>query len=1237
MYRFLPDILISGTMPNWALEPLSVTEDDLGRLDPKDAVDLIRDMIHLEASGSGIKASMIDVSANICAKDGGIDGVVKNSPNDGICGIIKKGTTMYQVKSGKFSLTESEIRKILFNGSELKAGIRDCFETGATLVVAFTGWDAPTVPPTHVEQDFLAQIEKEGCPNARIEVWRQNTIIGFLKKFPSLQLSVKGLSGSLLHIHEKWRGMADMRTQVHLGEKQHGFIDSMRAALRGPDRSPIRVLGEPGIGKTRLVLEATKADDLRPAVVYFEKPSDLEERGFMSYVCGADRKIEAILVVDECEFSDHASIWNRLKHNAPGIRLVTIFIEDGRSSQTMPAPPLDDAELGEIIRGYVDDPNIENWIRWCRPSPRAAHIIGYNLKNNPGDLLRPPEEVDVWGRYVAGKETSPEKIGKQRKVLLWLSLFRKFGFESPHDGEADMISKIIEREEGIPKGEFVGIVRDLRKSKILQGSTTLYIAPKLLHLYLWREWWATYGTDVFPKEQDLVPTTCRDYLDRNLSTWCMDMFAYAGTSPEAAKVVHKLLAPGGYIESYATMDTLLGTSLFSICGRADPDGALDYLKRTLCKRSRADLSEFGAGRRAAVSFLEKMASRGERMDDVVHVLLKLAEAENEAFANNATGVFRGMFKLIRPMAKPDYMIRLLKDAVESDSASARKVAVGACSDALDDAGYAVPYEADGIEPTPQPYEPTRDEKIGYRLQVLGMLKGSGGAMPEGAAEAVLSHAYPLIMVPELADGVAGALEGVRAEGKNDAELVECVYRILSICELGEKTAERLQAIADGISGDSFHSKMRRYVGMSEHVDMVSDSARESRKKEFDALAEAASDPDVLKAELDWLVTGEAAQGYQFGYELAVRDPQWRLLSEIMGALEGAGAKGKSSFAGGYLRRVREKDAARWGAELDAVYDSAKTCRLLPGLIRLSGVTDESVKKVMRGVKSGKFGCSAMDYVIDSSGVSAETFAECVELLAESEDGDAAFVALTLIRARLDRKDLPKETVLKILLHRNILDRTAESAGIGRGEWEWKDVGLNFLKRHSGDGVGVLEVVVDRMDAHTPLVPELGRGSVMAEIVKTHGAEAWPALSGHVGPPTDRKARMLQLWLSGPLFDRGDSVLSSIPISTINAWVGEDCAARAAHVASFLPDDFEYISGFLSIYGDRQDVQEALRKNFGREGWRGSGAAHYREKKRRVDGLMAGESDPNILSWLRSYSDHLDERVKRHSDSEEREL
>lgn len=375
--------------------------------------------------------------------------------------------------------------------------------------------------------------------------------------------------------------------------------------------------------------------------------------------------------------------------------------------------------------------------------------------------------------------------------------------------------------------------------------------------------------------------------------------------------------------------------------------------------------------------LGRIASSGEHLDEAARVLLKLAEAENEACANSATGVFQGMFDPGRPAAKPDYLIQLLKDAMGSDSAAARKVAVGACNGALGGSAHFSYEDPDGVEPAPQLYEPTADERIRYLSQVLEMLKGKDGSMPEGAAEVALARAHSLIRVPELACSVADVLERVRAEGRNDEKLVECASRILATCKLGKETAGRLGAIMDGVAGSSFHSRMRRYVGMSEHVDMISDSARENRKKEFEALVEAAVDLAVLETELDWLVTCDAAQGYQFGYELACRDPEWRLLPQIMGALKGAGTDGKSSFTGGYLRCVREKDADRWSAELDAVYDSEKARWLLPSLVRMSGVTDESVRKVMRGVKSGEFVCNSMDYVINTGGVSAGTFAECI--------------------------------------------------------------------------------------------------------------------------------------------------------------------------------------------------------------------------------------------------------------------
>lgn len=510
-------------------------------------------------------------------------------------------------------------------------------------------------------------------------------------------------------------------------------------------------------------------------------------------------------------------------------------------------------------------------------------------------------------------------------------------------------------------------------------------------------------------------------------------------------------------------------------------------------------------------------------------------------------------------------------------------------------------------------------------------------MASGAAKAVLDNAMSLIRVPDLADGVVDALKAVQEAGKNDNELVECTSRILDICKLDPKTAGRLEEILNDMSGTNFHSRMRRYVGMPEHVDAVSESRRALRRKEFDALAEAATDASVLEPELGWLVAGEAAEGYRFGHALAGKDEAWSLLPRIMRALEDAGGGGSGHFAGGYLRRVYEKDAGRWLAELDAAYADERTRRLLPALVRLSGITDESVRKIMRGVRDGKLGYDSMNCMLNSKCVSAATFAECVELLSESSDDADASLALSLVYFRLHQNlELPKKAAMRVLFNPGLISLAAESAGAGGDGWEWKEIGSWFVGQHPAEGVRLLEAMVGRVDGNTLLADEIGLGPVMHEIVKAHPEEAWSVLSRHIGPPADGRAYVLQKWLAGQAFNRKGGALSHIPMSEINGWVAADDGVRAAHMASFLPDNFEHIREFLSRYGDRPDVQRALCINFGNEGWSGSGVKHHQEKRKRVQGWMEG-ADRGTRSWLEFYARHLDEQIRRFSSTEEREF
>ena len=113
------------------------------------------------------------------------------------------------------------------------------------------------------------------------------------------------------------------------------LLKIFRKQLRVNDKPVhIRIIGEPGIGKTRLVLEATKTDDLLPCTMYVEDPTKLKGRDFINEISRTDNESNLILVVDECNSHEQASIWNRLESKSPNIKLVTIFNEPDDSSGT---------------------------------------------------------------------------------------------------------------------------------------------------------------------------------------------------------------------------------------------------------------------------------------------------------------------------------------------------------------------------------------------------------------------------------------------------------------------------------------------------------------------------------------------------------------------------------------------------------------------------------------------------------------------------------------------------------------------------------------------------------------------------------------------------------------------------------------------------------------------------------------------------------------------------------------
>jgi predicted ATP-dependent serine protease len=148
-----------------------------------------------------------------------------------------------------------------------------------------------------------------GHKSARVDVIGIGQLLGYLQYFPSLCLELNGRSDSAFQTVDTWAGRAEMQSELKLADPQKKFIEELQALIRGSEHQHCRVIGEPGLGKTRIVLEAISAVDIRPSTIYVATGEDLQHSALFNELLKNDREYSVNLVVDDCDEKDRASIW----------------------------------------------------------------------------------------------------------------------------------------------------------------------------------------------------------------------------------------------------------------------------------------------------------------------------------------------------------------------------------------------------------------------------------------------------------------------------------------------------------------------------------------------------------------------------------------------------------------------------------------------------------------------------------------------------------------------------------------------------------------------------------------------------------------------------------------------------------------------------------------------------------------------------------------------------------------
>ena len=1259
----------------------TVTNDNLGRLDSTEAVRFFRELLWAEARRLGIEINKINVSIQTNVPDGGVDGVVVENKTSTTSGLIKTDQTSYQIKSGKKPKLswESFIKEELFgkgktpNKQNLGKSIRACLDDDGTYVLVFTRIDLAILQHTKVIKyirDFLEQCD---YPNPKVEVWSQNTLCGFLKIFPSLALQVNGRGGVVFQTHRSWARDANMRFSFVSGQSQHELIASIQSELRrNDDTVHVRVLGEPGIGKTKLVLEATKTEDLAPLVVYC-LASQFRDSFLMNELLRDDNHFSVIVVIDECDTDSRSYIWNKLRHRGPRIKLITIYNDYEEKSGDITyydTPPLEDEQIRNIIiREYqIPADQADRWAELCDGSPRVAHVIGWNLVNHPEDLLKSPSTVDIWERYIAaGDAPNSERTEQRRLVLQHLALFKRFGYERSVAREAQTIAKKIEEANPqITLNKFEDIIYQLRERRILQGEFTLYITPKALHIKLWIQWWERhhrlFKLEVFTQD-----------LPEELVECFYEMFQYAAESEAASRIVEDLLGPNGPFQNDENLKTRLGSGFFLALAEANPKSALRCLMRTIGTWDRDALLQFTEGRRHVIWALEKIAMWSTLFADAARLLLALGEAENEGCSNNASGVFVGLFspatgKVAPTEASPAKRFPVLKEAFESGSKGRRALGLKACYAALQSGHFSRIGSAEyqGLRPEPKLWMPETYGELweAYR-RVWLFLVDQLECLPEDerkkGVDILLENVRGLARIPNLADMVVDTISMIiKKMYVSEKQVITTISQLLHYDgkELPEKIRQRWEQLRNELVGSDFHSLMQRYVGL----DLLEDKFDEDRNHVDQAqpwiekLAQQAVDnPSLLQSELDWLITIEAQNGYRFGHELGKRDDGFTLLPILLDAQRNAGEDANVYFLGGYFRAIFDGNVAEWEEQLDALVDDTALNIAIPELTNRSGMTDRAGLRILKLATSGiidvnHFG--TFDYGKAIESLSDEVFTAWIEFLLNAIEKSAVSMALHLYHHYyiLGKPEpaLPLDLTFRVLSHPSLFEESDGSRFGTMTDYYWTEIGKAFVDLHSEKSLELVEPILSHFGQEGTIIDIYSETcSVLDQITERYPVEVWEQVCKHLEDQTDfSRAFFLERWLGegkGALGEEGIGALALIPPEKIWEWVDKDVENRAWRLANRLVPKTLSVVGWrrslarevLVRYGEREEVRSGLRSNYLTEGWHGPGSLHYKEKQQKLLRLKEGEDNENVKRWIDEFVNGLEDAIEHETIDEER--
>jgi len=884
---------------------MGINQIEIGHIESLNSIQLSRllhSLLSIELETNKIKTQAF-VPFNINTGDGGEDGRVKWESGPEKTKWLDSRFCLFQNKATDMSPGDcySEILRIESDTEKvLKDRIKELVETGGSYILFNNrSLNSQLIDARKLKLQKAIHDAGYSLENINIVIYDANLIKDWVNESIASVTLVQSFNDIYRHpeflTYDEWFKQNEYDLVPY---QKNDFIDNyfnyIFTSLQS--RKSVRVIGQSGLGKTRLVYEAfrdvrceNEFGTLKNQLVYLDIRNESCFDNLIIFI-NSNKNQEGILIIDNCEEENHKLLTKKIQ-NLTQFKLLTINLNSDTVEEN--SIQLEKSNQKDIVKRIIEEKldkhnqtDIEYLTKLCDGYPWMAVNFCDSIKRKGIDNFKANLGKDVIKKLLFGTDAINEV---EYKVVRACSVFTSFGFV---DNEIDSIITserklyLVEQMEFVRTKIFDGSISDRvffeickkykNKDIIERRGTKLNVKPIILAINLAADW-------IRNTHQDVIKELIEELKGKPLCEQFIQRLGELDQIPEAQELVSNLWGQDSPFGKAEVLNTEWGSLLFRYVVDVNPISTVKALEKEFCYLSKEELRKITTGRRNLVWALEKLCFRKDTFFSAAKVLLTFAVSENETWSNNATGQFKHLFQVRLSGTEADLSDRLkiIKYGLEKKDDDYNRILILAMENALK-YGY---FSRSGIANCQGSSVPLKDytpetygEMFSYWIEIIKILTDFAceNSCNSDLAKEKLAHSYNTLVRFDMIDIIEDSAKKVTKSTQNTwLEGINALKDILFYekDKIKEDIKIKIDKLISEITPVSIESKLEMIVTKSEWHSREKDKNGNYINNPWE-LAQKLAD-QIVQDRIDIveyiakLMVGEQRQAFSFGYRLGV--------------------------------------------------------------------------------------------------------------------------------------------------------------------------------------------------------------------------------------------------------------------------------------------------------------------------------------------------------------------------------